>query len=453
MLQILWLILAVVAAATVTDRAASAEKRVALVIGNGKYTSGGQLANPPNDAGLVGAALAKAHFETVVAKTNLGIAEFRQTLRKFQAQANGAEVAFVYFAGHGIEANGSNWLIPTDAELSEDRDLEYEAIKADLVLQALQGAKVRILVLDACRNNPFGRGWRSASRDIARGLRPLETDDVLVLFAAAPGQTAADGDDANSPFARALAKRLPEAGLAVQLLGGNVRDDVLAATGGKQRPYVSASITGQPFYLVATDKPAAPASSDGKTVRSVADTLNEEEKKFFDSCVKLTPHLSRDSIVTRLAALIRAGTHRYGWKYEPPAPNLHQGDFDITSAEPLAGGILLLNYNYRWGRLFLMPVTLSGRSTSRGIVLGDSGESATRGFSPGDTGVDGASIQMQGMWIQESGNGCAQFYVNGATGEAAGRWRLVDDKGASFTSINRITRARAPDQVSGDANK
>jgi uncharacterized caspase-like protein len=236
---------------------ARAEKRVALVIGNGAYKAQNQLVNPPNDAHLISRALAQAHFETIETKTNLGIAEFRQALRRFQSQANGADVAFVYFAGHGIEANGANWLIPTDAQLDDDRDLEYEAIKSDLVLQALQGARMRMLVLDACRNNPFGRNWRASVRSTTIGLAKIEADDVLVLFAAAPGRTAADGTDLNSPFAEALAKRLPEPGLAIQLLGGTVRDDVLAATGGNQRPYVSASITGKPFFLVPAEQPAA----------------------------------------------------------------------------------------------------------------------------------------------------------------------------------------------------
>jgi TPR repeat protein/uncharacterized caspase-like protein len=215
---------------------------------------------------LVSKALNRANFEAVETKTNLGIAEFRQALRRFQSQANGAEVALVYFAGHGLEVNGANWLIPTDADLSDDRDLDYEAIKTDLVLQALQGARMRVLVLDACRNNPFGRNWRASVRSFTNGLAKLEADDVLVLFAAAPGRTASDGRDLNSPFAEALAKRLPEPGLAIQLLGGSIRDDVLAATSGDQRPYVSASITGKPFYLV----PAEPAASAATQVPAVA---------------------------------------------------------------------------------------------------------------------------------------------------------------------------------------
>jgi uncharacterized caspase-like protein len=239
---------------------ALAEKRVALVIGNGSYKAQNLLVNPPNDAHLISKALNRAHFEAVETKTNLGIAEFRQALRRFQSQANGAEVALVYFAGHGLEVNGANWLIPTDADLSDDRDLDYEAIKADLVLQALQGARMRVLVLDACRDNPFGRNWRASVRSTTNGLAKLEADDVLVLFAAAPGRTASDGASSNSPFAEALANRLPEPGLAIQLLGGSVRDDVLATTGGNQRPYVSASITGKPFYLVSAEQPTAVAT-------------------------------------------------------------------------------------------------------------------------------------------------------------------------------------------------
>ena len=284
-MPILWLCICLAAILCPVGRAA-AEKRVALIIGNGVYKAQRSLDNPPNDARLIGGSLAKARFEIIETKTNLGIAEFRQALRRFQAQANGADVALVYFAGHGIEANGNNWLIPTDAELAEDRDLDYEAIKADLVLQALQGAKMRVLVLDACRDNPFGRNWRTGVRNTGTGLAKIEADDVLVLFAAAPGRTASDGIGGNSPFATALAKRLPEPGLAIQFLGGSVRDDVLAATGGNQRPYVSASITGRPFYLVPGDKvaptqpsveaakPPSTTSAAAREWQDVKDTAN-----------------------------------------------------------------------------------------------------------------------------------------------------------------------------------
>ena len=252
---------------------AGAEKRVALVIGNGAYKAQRLLENPANDARLVSQALTAARFAVVDTKTDLGIGDFRQALRRFQSLSTGADVAFVYFAGHGMEVGGVNWLIPTDAELAEDRDLEYEAIKTDLVLQALSGANLRVLVIDACRDNPFGRGWRSATRNTAAGLAKLEADDVLVLFAAAPGRTASDGSEGNSPFAKALARRLPEPGVPIQFLGGNVRDDVLAATNGVQRPYVSASITGRPFYLIPAEpaKPATPPPTAGDAAREWQD--------------------------------------------------------------------------------------------------------------------------------------------------------------------------------------
>lgn len=251
----LFLFLFLLFIAVVNSTSASA-KRAALIIGNSDYRIGGSLANPANDAHLVEGALRRAHFDVVELKRNLGMAEMRQALRRFQSQADGAEVAIIYFAGHGVEAAGGNWLVPVDAELGHERDLEYEAIRLDLALQALAGARMRVLALDACRNNPFGRSWQSATRSVSRGLRQLETDDVLVLFAAAPGQVANDGDGRNSPFATALANRLPQAGVPIQMLGGLVRDDVLAATRGTQRPYVSASVTGQPFFLIPAEDTA-----------------------------------------------------------------------------------------------------------------------------------------------------------------------------------------------------
>lgn len=230
--------------------AQSPPRRVALVIANETYAIAGSLKNPKRDADIVAKALGKAGFRTVVAESDLNNVSFRKAVRDFRSLADGAEVALVYYAGHGIEAKGRNWLIPTDARLASERDLPYEAVDLDLVLASLDGASMRVVILDACRNNPLGRNWTTGVRSVSRGLEGLEVDDVLVIYAAAAGQTAADGVGANSPFATALARRLPEAGLPIQLLGGAVRDDVLAATGGVQRPFVSASVTGTPFYLV-----------------------------------------------------------------------------------------------------------------------------------------------------------------------------------------------------------
>lgn len=225
-------------------------RKVALIVGNSNYANTSRLTNPANDIKIVAASARSAGFDDVTVAADLSVNDFQKAMRDFRAKADGAEIAMVYYAGHGIEAQGKNWLIPTDAQLKSDLDLPYEAINLDRMMEAVSGAQIRMIVLDSCRNNPFGRSWRSGTRAVVNGLAGVEADDVLVIFAAAPGQTAADGTGGNSPFATSLAKRLPQPDLPVQLLGGAIRDDVLQATGGQQRPFVSASITGTPVYLV-----------------------------------------------------------------------------------------------------------------------------------------------------------------------------------------------------------
>lgn len=261
---------------------AAEARKVALVIGNSDYANTSRLANPVNDIRIIAASARQAGFDDVTIAADLAVNDFQKAMRDFRAKADGAEVAMVYFAGHGIEAQGKNWLIPTDAQLKSDLDLPYEAINLDRLMESVSGAHIRMVILDSCRNNPFGRSWRSGTRAVVNGLAGVEADDVLVIFAAAPGQTAADGTTGNSPFATSLAKRLPQPDVPVQLLGGLIRDDVLAATGGSQRPFVSASITGTPVYLVpraipATAKPAGDRSGLEELLWKGAMAENEVE--------------------------------------------------------------------------------------------------------------------------------------------------------------------------------
>lgn len=242
---------------------AAEARKVALIIGNGDYANTSRLVNPANDIKIIAASAKQAGFDDVTIAADLAVNDFQKAMRDFRAKADGAEVAMVYYAGHGIEAQGKNWLIPTDAQLKSDLDLPYEAINLDRLMESVSGAQIRMVVLDSCRNNPFGRSWRSGTRAVVNGLAGVEADDVLVIFAAAPGQTAADGTSGNSPFATSLAKRLPQPDMPVQLLGGLIRDDVLRATAGSQRPFVSASITGTPVYLVPRTAPAAAPAASG----------------------------------------------------------------------------------------------------------------------------------------------------------------------------------------------
>ncbi len=239
-----------ICAALLLIPASAAAQKVALVFANSDYTVAGDLANPPNDAALVAQALKEAGFDSVTVAVDLAFAPFQQTLREFRQKAQTADNALLYYAGHGIEGRGANWLVPVDAGLEREADLPFEAIELQLAMDALEGARLKIAVLDACRNNPFAGDWTAGTRFVSRGLAPVEVDDVLVIYAAAPGQVAYDGDGRHSPFAASLARRVVQPGLPVQMLGGMVRDDVLAATEGQQRPFISASITGRPLFLV-----------------------------------------------------------------------------------------------------------------------------------------------------------------------------------------------------------
>ncbi|MEP3420315.1 MAG: caspase family protein [Erythrobacter sp.] len=225
-------------------------RNVALVIANSTYENTSQLANPSRDARLISGALESAGFDTVELAENLDQADFLARLREFREKADGADAALVYYAGHGVESSGINWLLPVDATLDSERDMPFEAVELGRILDTLEGAKLRIAILDACRNNPFSNRWQGENRSVSRGLAPLEVDDMLVIYAAAPGAFAYDGADGNSPFALALARRIVQPGLPVQMLGGMVRDDVLSATEGDQRPFISASMTGRPLFLV-----------------------------------------------------------------------------------------------------------------------------------------------------------------------------------------------------------
>lgn len=243
-------------------------KRVALVIGNSAYVNTGSLSNPVNDANIVADSARKAGFDEVTVALDLTVSSFRRELLMFQEKANGADVAMIYYAGHGIEGQGKNWLVPIDAKLKTAADLTDETIDLDRMAESVAGAGIRMVVLDACRENPFGKGWASGTRAVTQGLTESDADGVLIIYAAAPGQIATEGRAFNSPFAESLAKRLPQPDLPIQMLAGLVRDDVLAATGGTQRPFMSSNITGTPVYLVQKTAAVQPNSEIGNASES-----------------------------------------------------------------------------------------------------------------------------------------------------------------------------------------
>ncbi len=242
---------------------AFAEKRVALVVGNSAYENSVQLPNPVNDAQAIAGMFKAAGFEVVNARTNLGNLEFKRALRDFSFAANNADIAVVFFAGHGIEVKGTNYLLPVDAKLAADFDVEDEAVSLNRVIEATESAKrLRLIILDACRDNPFVKTMKRsvATRAITSGLAKVEPagSDTIIAYAAKAGSTADDGAGANSPFTAALLKHLSVPGRDIRIAFGHVRDEVLANTGKRQEPFVYGSLGGAAVELVPAPK-AAPA--------------------------------------------------------------------------------------------------------------------------------------------------------------------------------------------------
>jgi hypothetical protein len=234
---------------------AFAEKRVALVIGNSAYQSVNRLTNPANDSAAIAETLRAAGFNVVDLKRDLKAAEMRRALRDFSDKVRDADMAVVYYAGHGMEIDGTNYLIPVDAVLERDIDAYDEAIPLDRILTVIEPAKqLRLVILDACRDNPFNQTMKRTigSRAVSRGLAKVEPNNpnTLVAFAARAGSTASDGDSKNSPFTAALIRYLPKPGLDLRKVFGFTRDDVLRVTNNKQEPFLYGSLGGDDVAIV-----------------------------------------------------------------------------------------------------------------------------------------------------------------------------------------------------------
>jgi len=251
---------------------ALADTRVALVIANSAYQHAPRLPNPPNDARSIAAALRQVGFQTTE-KNDLSKSDLEQALKVFAQSARGADVAVIYYAGHGMEQGGLNYLVPIDATLASDQDVAFDAIPLDLLLRTVEGAsRLKLVILDACRNNPFTTAMQRSgggTRAIGRGLARVEPDgDVLVAYAAREGSTADDGDGGDSPFTKALTERMVIPGLEIRLLFGQVRDQVLKVTDRRQEPAIYGSLGGDPFYFV-PPAAAAPARRAGGPAAAV----------------------------------------------------------------------------------------------------------------------------------------------------------------------------------------
>jgi Caspase domain len=263
------------------DPAIVKSNRVALVIGNATYKTS-PLSNPVNDAMDMSRLLTSLGFQ-VIYKQNASQAEMKSAIREFGANIVRGDVALFYFAGHGAQVNGENYLIPVDAVITKEEEVEYESVNAGFVLAQMASAanKLNIVILDACRNNPFARSFRSTTRGLAQMNAPAGS---IIAYATEPGSVAADGKGKNGLYTGELLKAIRTPGLQIEDVFKQVRVAVRNKSQGKQTPWESSSLEGD-FYFT------QPVSSGPKVVERVETTVGTAdaslvELKFWESVEK-----------------------------------------------------------------------------------------------------------------------------------------------------------------------
>ncbi len=264
--RVAFLVAGIFAVSVLAAGHALAEKRVALIIGNAGYQNASSLANPGNDASAIADSLERLDF-AVVRGIDLGLMDMRRAVREFSQKLDGADVALFYYAGHGMQVFGENYLIPVDAELKDEADLDFSALKIDLVLRQMdREPRVKIVILDACRDNPFetqlarSMGATRSTRALGSGLAEINpAGGTMIAFATDPGDVALDGTGKHSPFTEALLKHIETPGLEVNVMMTRVRGEVFRTTGERQRPWTNTSLTGE-FYLADEPEPVEVAS-------------------------------------------------------------------------------------------------------------------------------------------------------------------------------------------------
>ena len=245
-----------------------ADKRIALVVGNSNYQSIGSLANPRNDAALIAETLRKVGFMLVGGRAQLDLDKpaFDRAIQTFGNELTGADVALFYYAGHGVQVRNVNYLVPTSANPVKEADVDFQMVDVNLVLRQMEGSgtKLNLVILDACRNNPFGgRGLRGTTESGLAQIRAPE--GTLLSYATQPGNVALDGTGSNSPYTSALAQAIQRPGLDIFQTFNQVGLQVKRATGGSQQPWVSSSPIDGSFYF-ASQTPNVPVAAPPQTV-------------------------------------------------------------------------------------------------------------------------------------------------------------------------------------------
>ncbi|MBS1951971.1 MAG: hypothetical protein OJF59_001090 [Cytophagales bacterium] len=227
----------------------SKQKRLALVIGNSHYQFANPLKNPLNDARAIASSLRSLGFE-VMEYEDIKQPQMKQAINEFGQKLNDYDVGLFYYAGHGIQSKGVNYIVPIEADLKSEEEVEFDCVAADRVLAFMDAAstKVNLIILDACRNNPFARGWQRSAG--GGGLAMMDAPKgSLIAYATSPGRTASDGESSNGLYTSALLKFMRSPSLTIEQVFKQVRNEVNDKSGGAQIPWETTSLTGEDFYL------------------------------------------------------------------------------------------------------------------------------------------------------------------------------------------------------------
>jgi caspase domain-containing protein/uncharacterized protein DUF4189 len=390
--------------------AAAAEKRIALVVGNSAYQNVTRLDNPRNDATLMADTLSSLGFTLVGGRAQLDLDKtaLDTAVQNFGRQIQGADVALFYYAGHGVQVSGSNYLVPVGANPTREADVDFQMVDVNLVLRQMQGSGTRLnlVILDACRNNPFGaRGLRAAEGGLAQ-MRASE--GTLISYATQPGSVAQDGSDGHSPYTKALAATIKQPGLDIFQTFNQVGLAVKRETGGSQQPWVSSSPIDGSFYFVAPATATGPQVAIAPTQQQLANTLRPDP----------------DFVPIKDAALLRELSERlYEHNFDPEVPDSKSGmklaisKFQEKSNLPPSGeateGVLTrlrkMDDLKPWGSIVYGPDNnnwgISWNHKSRRAAVDDARSKCGAGKCP--------------IELSFYGNGCGAFAVSGKS------WALV----------------------------
>ena len=282
---------------------AQAQKRVALVVGNGAYQNASALSTPANDVGAMADLFRKSGFDVVEAKTDLSNIDFKRLVREFSSVARDAEIAVMYFSGHAVNVKGANYLLPVDVKLASELDAEDEAVSLDRVRRMLEPAKrMRLILLDASRDNSFVRN-ASKPGAVNAGLARFEpdTDDTFVVYSARPGTFSEDGAGDTSAFAAALVKNLAVSGRDLRTAIGFARDDVVKTTGGKQELLLVGSFGGTALALM-PEKVASRQIAVLPNAQSSAADATPEQRQFYEMAERVGTRAAFDAYLQKFPA-------------------------------------------------------------------------------------------------------------------------------------------------------